>query len=290
MSSSVAATPFLVTKEYRRFAEFCDACRRYRYIGLCFGPPGVGKTVSARRYARWDIVESSNPWWMPSSSAEAPSPDLEEGMRFDTILYTPRVSNSPSQIEREVEEARKHVHMLSWYQDWYRCRKERGAGERGRTDGEDTSPSPAVGEPATLVLIDEADRLKTAGLEQARDLFDRDGIGLVLIGMPGLEKRLSRYAQLYSRVGFVHAFRPLGEAEMRHLLKEKWRQMGLTLTEGDFTDEEATAAILRITGGNFRLLHRLLSQVERILLLNELRTVTREVIEAAREGLVIGNV
>ena len=43
-----------------------------------------------------------------------------------------------------------------------------------------------------------------------------------------------------------------------------------------------------ITGGNFRLLNRLLTQMERILEINALQQVTKTVIEAARESLVIG--
>ena len=48
------------------------------------------------------------------------------------------------------------------------------------------------------------------------------------------------------------------------------------------------AAITRTTRGNFRLLERLLVQIERVMKINELNVVTSDVVEAARSTLVIG--
>jgi hypothetical protein len=49
-----------------------------------------------------------------------------------------------------------------------------------------------------------------------------------------------------------------------------------------------TASVIRITGGNFRLLNRLLTEIERILEITSLREVTKDVVDAARGSLVIG--
>ena len=50
----------------------------------------------------------------------------------------------------------------------------------------------------------------------------------------------------------------------------------------------AMLALLKVTGGNFRLLHRLMTQIARLVEINALQTVTSEVVDAARESLVIG--
>ena len=110
---------------------------------------------------------------------------------------------------------------------------------------------------------------------------------MILIGMPGLEKRLARYPQFYSRIGFVHEFRPLSAQEIRQLLEQYWTPPGVRLPEHPL-DPETTSAITRITGGNFRLLNRLLTQTERIMEINSLTQLTKAVVEAARESLVIG--
>jgi len=301
-----SGAPFLITGEYRRFAEFCDACRQYRYIGLCHGPAGVGKTLSARHYAAWDRFEELPSVWYADDQA------LAAFGGADTVLYTPGIVNSPRGVADDVtrlcrtlrgireeprrraentaaqvqraEEMRKQAERLLEV-DWFAPQAPRDAEPAPEIIRVARQPRLA---PVRLILVDEADRLKVPSLEQLRDLFDRNEVALVLIGMPGIEKRLARYPQLYSRVGFVHAFRSLRAEEIRGLLAERWPEMGLTLPPSGITDEEAVAAIIRITGGNFRLLRRLLSQIERLLGINQLREATAAVVEAARENLVIG--
>ena len=75
---------------------------------------------------------------------------------------------------------------------------------------------------------------------------------------------------------------------MSFVLTRHWRKLGLSLDGADFTDTQAIAAIARITGGNFRLLHRLFVQIERVLKINELTVITDDVVNTARRTLVIG--
>jgi DNA transposition AAA+ family ATPase len=72
------------------------------------------------------------------------------------------------------------------------------------------------------------------------------------------------------------------------VLTHHWRTLRLELAVEDFTHTEAIASVARITNGNFRLVNRLFAQIKRILEINKLTTITREVIETARECLVIG--
>ena len=234
-SSKVA---FIETLEYRRFVEFCDACRRERYIGLCFGVPGIGKTLSAAHYSRNELTTR-----VPSVSVvSGPAP-------IDTVFYTTSVINMPSRIDIEVRrareilldratrairtEAREALDMLRLRdEDWRR--KHRDDPDYRAAQLPPFTPTyfhtfeayeakkMAIPDPTSLIIADEADRLTMPSLEQLRSIFDESRLSLVLIGMPGLEKRAARYPQFFSRIGFVHEFRALASDEVQHLLEENW--------------------------------------------------------------------
>lgn len=167
---------FLVTKEYRRFAEFADACRRDRYIGVCYGPPGVGKTLSTRHYARWDDVEAGLLEQRTTLGADI-SADLAG---CHTLVFTPHVATTPRPLSNDLGT------LSLTFNELVRAAREAAA----------LSPSPRRSV-VELLIVDEADLLKLPELEVLRDRFDRAsfrvGVGLALIGLPGIEKRLARY-------------------------------------------------------------------------------------------------
>lgn len=140
-----------------------------------------------------------------------------------------------------------------------------------------------------LLIIDEAERLTPTAVEMLRDRHDRTHLAIILIGMPGIDQRFRHYPQLYSRLGFSHLYRGLGRDELLFVLDQHWKRLGRTLNPEDFTDAQAVAAIEVITRGNFRLLERLFPQIARALKINQLETITDDVIEAAASILVIGN-
>ncbi len=261
---------FIATKEHRRFAEFADAVRKHRYIGLCFGAAGVGKTCSARRYAGWDVAEPLLTTWGPR---EASDDEVYKALAQNrAIFYTPTVCCPFRELQGDISRLITRVSVSIG----------------SHVHKEKLVQTGQMSDLAEILIVDEAERLSNTCLDHLRDLFDRTGIGVVLVGMPGIEKRLSRYPQLYSRVGFAHHYRPLQGDELAFVLARHWRRLGLALDDADFTDAQAIASIARITGGNFRLLHRLFVQIGRILKINGLSVITDDVVEAARSTLVIG--
>ena len=260
-------TTFLDTKPHSRFIEFAESCIEHRYIGVCHGRPGVGKTRSAQEFTQWPERFDYNP-------VDDITPNIKaEIEKVQGIFTTATVSNTPKTIDQQLT---SNLYFFGH------------ARLRASDDYDDDFILQHAYQAVPLVVVDEADRLSLKSLEHLRHLYDKYGMGLILMGMPGIEKRLARYPQLYSRIGFVHEFKSLSEVEMRFLFDKRSKTFGIIFDSDKFEHTEAMALIIRLTRGNFRLIERLFAQMKRIMAINNIDEVSGDVVEAARDCLVIG--
>ncbi len=140
--------PCIATKEHRRFMECAHTIRTHRTMGLCFGPAGVGQTLSARRHAHWDGAESLLHTWGPRA------PSDEHGYaalaRTRPVFHTPTVGGTLRELRQDLDLMTTRVDI---------CLQQDA---RTTSDGKRVGSRDSLGE---LSIIDEAERLSTSAVE-----------------------------------------------------------------------------------------------------------------------------
>lgn len=265
MTTTEAPSFLQITAQYRRFAEICNKSQTGKFISLFYGRTGLGKTECAYHYANWRIVE---PLLEKSAAARRVPNSI---IHCSSVVYTPDVGITAKRAQSGIAALRNRFdELVDQAANWHSF---------------DTGPYHPH-KYLKLLIIDEADRLKLGALEVVRDLYDRAQLSILLIGSPGIERRLRRsgYGQLHSRFTLAYEIQPLTSDEMRVFIARKWQELSLPCT----AEDAVSAAIMRIANGNLRVLHRIFAEIKRLQKINCLSLITPDLVEVARKGLLLG--
>ena len=262
MTNDERRPAFIDTRQHQRFIDFCNACRHNRYIGVCTGRSGVGKTRSAEAYSLWNVIEpllKTPPMRYPS-----PPPNLEG--RY-TAIYTPDVSCTVKRVESALALLRNRFddlakHSMCWYNrdEWYKTQQQRFV---------------------ELVIIDKAHRLSFKCLETIADFSEKHKIGIALIGPPGFDRRIRNYEQIDKYVGFYHVFNTPRTDELRAILEARWQNQQITI------EESAVQMLEKVTSSNIQKLVNINAEMNRVCELNSITIITPDLVELASKTLLL---
>jgi type II secretory pathway predicted ATPase ExeA len=263
---------FVPTRHSTRMWEVIDTVRAEGSMGLVCGVPGVGKTVTAKRYGKWGEWEREYQGVLPKTWKS----------HQDVKYVAVHAANTPMTFLRELcalvgTDVRPGARRTELSRVW-----------RDLQSAD-----------LDALLIDEADRLGTEALEVARDLYDRTGVCVILMGMPGLEKKLERLSQLYSRIGFYYPYAPLTVGETAIFMAkahDDWAgpgtgpKMRSRIPERKWTSNELAAieVIHRATEGIPREICRMVEQIERLVVLNDANEMNPDIAREAGDLLFHG--
>ncbi len=230
-------------------------------MGVCTGRSGVGKTRSAEEYANWHLIEALLN--QPRHRLTAP-PRLDD---CHTAIYTPDVSCSVRRTEKSLAILRNRFDKLMedslcWYKpDVWRTTQRRFFLE--------------------LLIIDKAQRLSFQCLQTVSDFVEKHRIGLVLLGMPGFDRRIRNYEELNNRVGFYHVFNTPRTDELRAILEARWESQQVTI------EESAIDILEKVTGSNIRKLVNINAEISRVCELNSVTVIDGDLVQVASKTLLL---
>lgn len=113
-----------------------------------------------------------------------------------------------------------------------------------------------------VIIVDEVDYLiEKHTVETLRDLHDKTGCPIVLVGMGSADKKLARYPHLMDRIYKTMKFEQYNSADIKEIITQ--------LTDLNFTDDAIEYLATRTN--QFRQLVKLINRIEKLAQTNEIK-------------------
>lgn len=126
-------------------------------------------------------------------------------------------------------------------------------------------------EQSKVLVVDEVDFLldNSSAIEIVRDLHDKIGIPVVLVGMSLTEAKLKRHKHIYDRLLGVLKFETFSKNDVEKIVTE--------ISEVEF--EPDAIELVCVKFNQFRQIVKFLNKVENVAEMNNLNTITLPVLE-----------
>lgn len=121
-----------------------------------------------------------------------------------------------------------------------------------------------------MLIVDEIDYLVNSKrtIETIRDVHDRTGIPVLMVGMYAADKKLSRYKHFFDRIVEIYRFVPFDKDDIKEIVK--------TLSEVEMNDD--VIEIICKKANRFRQIVKLITKIEDFAATNDCKLVTKEIL------------
>ena len=132
-----------------------------------------------------------------------------------------------------------------------------------------------------LIIIDKAQRLPSKCLEAIADFGKNHNLGLVLIGLPGFDRRVRHYEPIDNMIGFYHVFNTPRTEELRAILEARWQSQQITI------EDSAVQMLEKVTNSNIQKIVNINTEMSRVCELNSISIITSDLVELASKSLLL---
>lgn len=252
---------FIETRQHSRFVEFANFCRTNRTIGICTGRPGVGKEASGQAYAQWQTIK---PLLDKPRRPQSPPAKLKG---CHSVYWDAEVKCSLKKLNSSLMFVRNKFDGLvqdSMY--WYQPDLLRQAPRKDFLE---------------LVIINNAHRLSFDCLEVTNDFRKKYNIGIVLLAVPGFDRKIRLFDPVGCDVALYHEYSPPRAEELRQILEIRWHKEAVAI------EDAAITIIEEVTRSNIQKALNIQTEIERVRGINSISIISPELVEAASKSLLL---